>query len=142
MPAMMMPIAPARSAVKTSAAAMARPMEYRASGRAFGMVGVTRAIVILAAAIAAMAMMVAALWAWQNAPDMVADWDVLRPGQMVWAIRTAAIATAALAQVVIFGVVAGQIFSRRTSDQAVVIGSAIVFVVAVIAAVILAVGGG
>jgi hypothetical protein len=102
---------------------------------------VTRAIIVIAAAIAAMGMVVAALWAWQGAPDMVDDWDVLRPDQMLWAIRSGAIAAAALAQVVIFGVVAGQFFPRRAGDQAVVIASAAVFVIAVIAAVALGMAG-
>jgi hypothetical protein len=101
----------------------------------------TRAIIIVAAAIAAIGMMVAALWAWAGAPDMVADWDVLRPDQMLWAIRSGAIAAAALAQVVIFGVVAGQIFPRRNADQAIVIVSAAIFAIALIAAVMLGIAG-
>jgi hypothetical protein len=91
--------------------------------------------------IAAIGMMVAALWAWAGAPDMVADWDVLRPDQMLWAIRSGAIAAAALAQVVIFGVVAGQIFPRRNADQAIVIVSAAIFAIALIAAVMLGIAG-
>jgi hypothetical protein len=102
----------------------------------------TRWIVIVAAAIAAMGLIVAALWAWQGSADMVADWDVVHPARMLWAIRSGAIASAALAQVVIFGVVAGQVFPRRNGDQAVVIVGAGVFVLAVIAAVILSIARG
>jgi hypothetical protein len=102
---------------------------------------VTRGIVISAAAIAAVGMVVAALWAWQGAVDIVADWEVSRPGAILWAIRCGAIAAAALAQVVIFGGVAGQIFPRRRGDQAVVISAAGVFVLAVIAGVVLALLG-
>jgi hypothetical protein len=108
------------------------------SGR---VVAMTRWIVIVAAAIAAMGLLVAALWAWQASADRVADWDVLHPAQLLWAIRSGAIAAAALGEVVIFGVVAGQIFPRRRGDQVVVIACGGVFVLAIVAAVALGIAG-
>jgi hypothetical protein len=99
----------------------------------------TRGIVIAAGAVVAMAMVVVALWAWRGADDMVADWDIARPAAALWAIRSGAIAAAALAQVVIFGVVAGRIFPRRRGDQAVVLAAAGIFLLALLAGVTLAV---
>jgi hypothetical protein len=88
-----------------------------------------------------MVLVVAALWAWQSARDIVADWEVTGPDAVVWAIRCGALAATALAQMIIIGVVAGQIFPRRRGDLILVGSASLVFVLAVVFAVALGLAG-
>ena len=56
----------------------------------------------------AMAMIVAALWAWQSALSLSAT--ATRPDDTLWAVRSGAIALAALAQTILLTFVVGRIY--------------------------------
>jgi len=56
------------------------------------------------------AMVVASLWCWQNAAHLVRAWDPDKPDVAAWAVRSAAVAVAALAQVVLLTFVAAAVF--------------------------------
>ena len=81
----------------------------------------------LAAAVGG-ALVVAGLWAWQGAPDMALDWGAGRPEVATWAIRSAAVAVIAAAQVVLLALVAGRIFQRRGTFDTVLTFTAVAVV--------------
>ena len=63
-----------------------------------------------------MGLMMTALWAWQNAPLLVEEWT--RPDIATYAVRCAAVALAAAAQVVVLVFVVGRAFSPGRADWA------------------------
>ena len=95
---------------------------------------IARVSIVVAAALAA-ALMVSSLWAWQQAPHLVFDAD--RPDLALWAVRTAAIAVAALAQAVLLFLVVGRIYQARGFDTVLRVCTAAVFTVAGIGAIVL-----
>ena len=70
------------------------------------------AIVLISAAVLAGAMVVGGLWAWQSAAELTLGWDVARPDLILWAVRSAAVAMAAAAQVILLAVVGGRLYGR------------------------------
>jgi hypothetical protein len=96
-------------------------------------------ISIGAAAATAIALMMAALWAWQMGPHFAFDAD--QPGATLWAMRSAAVAAGALAQIVVLFLVLGNLYRRRRLDLALGAAAAIVFTIALISAVALGLAG-
>src|SRR5687768_14083809 len=74
---------------------------------------ISKAFLILAGGLTALAFMVSALWGWQNASILVQD--AVRPEVAVWAIRSGAIALAAAAQGVVIAMVVQRVY--RNDDQ-------------------------
>ena len=95
-----------------------------------------RATSILFSALLAGAMVLAGIWAWQQAQDLVLDhWNAGRPDLAEWAISSAAIAIVALAQIIILTFVAGRIYSRRTIDSVLTLTASVVFALASVSAI-------
>jgi hypothetical protein len=89
------------------------------------------------AAIMAMILIVAALWAWESAPDLASDMQTSRPQAAIWAARSAALATAALAQTILLYFVIGGIYPRRALDDALRLCFGIACVLACVSAIAL-----
>ncbi|HEY2588523.1 MAG TPA: hypothetical protein VGI81_22470 [Tepidisphaeraceae bacterium] len=82
------------------------------------------------------ALVVAVLWAWQGAQDVVLDhWVANRPDLAEWAVRIAAIAAIALAQMMLAAFVAGRVYRRGILDSVLTVTAGIVFALASIGAV-------
>jgi hypothetical protein len=91
---------------------------------------------ILLSALLAGGMVLAGVWAWQQAQDLVLDhWNAGRPELAEWAIRSAAVALVALAQVVVMLFVAGRIYQRRTLDSVLTLTAGVVFALALVGAI-------
>ena len=58
-------------------------------------------------------LIIAALWAWESAPDLASDMQTGRPQAAIWAARSAALAAAAPAQTILLYFVVGGIYPRR-----------------------------
>ena len=89
--------------------------------------------------IAAIVLMVSALWAWQAGPHLAFDAD--RPDVALWAVRSAAVAAGALAQGLAVVLVLGNLYRRGRLDAAVGMTAAAVFAVALVSAVALGLAG-
>jgi hypothetical protein len=76
-------------------------------------------ILVLPASIVAGVLVVAGLWAWNGAADWVLDWGVGRPDIAVWAVRSAAIAVIAAAQVILLSLVGAKLYGRGAADSAI-----------------------
>lgn len=95
-----------------------------------------RITTILLSALLAGVMVVAGVWAWQQAQDLVLDhWNAGRPELAEWAIRSAAVAVVALAQVIIMLFVAGRVYQRRTLDSVLTFTAGVVFALALVGAI-------
>ncbi len=79
------------------------------------------------------------LWAWQTAPHLAFNED--RPDVILWAVRTAAVAAAALAQTVLLVMVVGNIYRTRTLDVLLRCMTALVFAVSLVSAIALGLVG-
>ena len=88
-------------------------------------------------AILSAALMVLSLWAWQAGPHVAFDAD--RPELALWAVRTASIAAAALAQGVILFMVVGNIYRPRALDVILRVLATAIFLIALVGAVALVV---
>jgi hypothetical protein len=99
------------------------------------------AIVLLSAAILAGAMVVGGLWAWHSAADLTLDWDVAHPDLIVWAVRSAAVAGVAGAQVILLAVVGGRLYGRSAFDMALTGTAVAVFALASVGAVVCGLAG-
>jgi hypothetical protein len=96
-------------------------------------------ISIGAGAAAAFALMLAALWAWQVGPHLALEAD--QPGVTLWAVRSAAVAAGALAQIVVLFLVLGNLYPRRRLDLAAAVAATAVFTIALVSAVALGLAG-
>lgn len=96
-------------------------------------------ISIGAGTIATIILMVAALWAWQAGPHLTFDAD--RPDVALWAVRSAAVAAAALAQGLAVALVLGNLYRRGRLDAALGLTAAAVFAIALVSAVALGLAG-
>jgi hypothetical protein len=95
-----------------------------------------RVMSILFSAALASGMVVAAIWGWQQSQDLVLDhWNAGRPELAEWAIRSAAIAVVALAQIIVLTFVAGRIYFRRTLDSALTVTAGVVVALATVGAI-------
>ncbi|HSV16467.1 MAG TPA: hypothetical protein VLI90_19550 [Tepidisphaeraceae bacterium] len=96
-------------------------------------------LMMLSATALAAILMVASLWAWQQAPHLVFDAD--RPDIALWAVRTTAVAAVALAQAVLLLFVVGRIYQTRGLDIVLRVLAAAVFTVALVSAIALSLAG-
>ncbi len=96
-------------------------------------------MLMLAGSLVATALMVISLWAWQQSPHIAFAAD--RPDVALWAVRTAAIAAAALAQAVVLFLVVGRIYRTRAMDLLLRVLTAVVFTVALVSAIALGLAG-
>ena len=87
--------------------------------------------------VAALGLMVAALWAWQQSAHLSIDAE--QPKVMCWAIRTAAVSAASLAQAVVLLAVVGNVYAARPVDVVLRVISSALFLLAGVSAVILGV---
>jgi hypothetical protein len=93
-------------------------------------------ILAIPAAVVAAATVVAGMWAWQQAQDLVLDYGAAgRPDIEAWAIRSAAVAAIALAQVILLTLVVGRFYRRGVFDAVLALTSVIVFALATAGAV-------
>ncbi len=87
-------------------------------------------------------LMLAALWGWQHATMVVEEWN--RPDVAANAVRCAAVALAAGAQVVLFGCVIGRVYKTKVAGRFEVaygMTAAAVCTIAIVSAVTLAIAG-
>lgn len=95
-----------------------------------------RATLTLQAVLLSAALVVAGLWAWSGAQDVVLDhWVAARPDLAEWAIRIAAVAAIALAQGILAAFVAGRVYRRGMLDSVLTIAAGAVFAMAFIGAI-------
>lgn len=93
------------------------------------------------AAAFAVALMLLALWVWQGAPGVPVEGQAARSESMAWALRSLAVAVAALAQLVTLRLVIGRIYRRGTLDDALCLSSAVACVIALVSATALGLAG-
>src|SRR3954463_3569582 len=90
--------------------------------------------------IASIVLMIAALWAWSRAGALSAE--ATRPEVERWAVRSAAVAVAAVAQLVLLTFVAGRLFEpRRFGADVLRLTAGLVPAVAIVSAVSLGLAG-
>lgn len=89
--------------------------------------------------VATVGLMIVALWGWQHAEGLVEEWT--RPDVAANAVRCAAVALGAGAQVVLFGCVVGRVYKAGRLDTIVGLTAAGVCTVAIVSAVTLALVG-
>ena len=89
--------------------------------------------------VATVGLMLAALWGWQHADTLVEEWA--RPDLAANAVRCAAIAMIAGAQVVLLGCVVGRVYKSGRFDTVCGLAAAGVCTVAIVSAVTLALAG-
>jgi hypothetical protein len=95
-----------------------------------------RAASISFSAVLAGLLVVVGVWGWQQAQDLVLDhWNAARPELAESAVRSAAIALVALAQVIVLIFVAGRIYRRGTLDSVLTLTAAVVFALASVGAI-------
>jgi hypothetical protein len=87
----------------------------------------------------AMALMLAALWAWNNADALGRGAE--RPQVLAWAVRSAAIALTAGAQVMILTWLVGALYRRDLFGDVLRLSAALVCSIALVSAVALALAG-
>ena len=85
------------------------------------------------------ALMVACLWAWQQAPHLAVDAE--RPDVVLWAARSAAVAAGALAQTVLLVLVVGNLYRARVSDRVMQVLTAGLFAASLVSAIALGLAG-
>jgi hypothetical protein len=81
------------------------------------------------------AAVVAGLWAWQQAPDLVLDWGAGRPEVAQWAVRSAAVAAIAGAQIILMSWLIGRIYRRGTFDSVMTFAATAVLALAAVSAI-------
>ena len=86
-------------------------------------------------AVAAVALMVACLWGWQHAAEL--SGETSRPYVAKWAVRSGAIALAAVAQVLLLTLVIGRFYARQLVDDVLKLLAGLVFAVSLVTAVAL-----
>jgi hypothetical protein len=84
----------------------------------------------------AICLMILGLWAWQKAPQFALD-ETDKPELVLWAVRCAAVAAAALAQTVLLTLVIGNVYRTRVMDIALRVLTAAVFTIALVSAIAL-----
>jgi hypothetical protein len=93
------------------------------------------------AAVIAVALMVAALWVWQLASARPVEGQMIRTESAAWALRSLAVAAAALAQLVALRLVVRRIYRRGTFEDALCLSSAVACVIALVSATALGLAG-
>ncbi len=92
-------------------------------------------VIIGTGSLVGMALMVACLWAWQQAPHLALEAE--RPDVVLWAVRSAAVAAGALAQTVLLVLVVGNLYRARLPDRVLQLLTAGVFAAALVSAIAL-----
>ena len=101
-----------------------------------------RAVSLVGGAVASLALLVVALWAWQHAAEVASDGGAARPYVAKWAVRSAAVAAAAAAQGVLLVAVVGRVYARHGPlDDVLRLSAGLVFAVATVSAVALGFAG-
>jgi hypothetical protein len=98
----------------------------------------TRFTMILGGALS-VGLLVAALWVWQHAGDVVAD--AARPEVALWAVRSAAVAGAAVAQVIGLTFVVGALYDRDRFGDVLRGAAAVMSGIATVSAIALGLAG-
>ena len=101
----------------------------------------SHAAAIAAGVLVAVALMVAGLYAWRHASAIAGDWNATRPYIAAWAVRSAAIALASIAQVVLLTLVVGRLYPRQLVDEVLRLAAGLVGTVALVSAVALGLAG-
>ena len=94
-----------------------------------------RAAIMMVGGVGAVALVVAGLWAWEGARDMVLDWGAGRPEVAAWAVRSAGIAAVAAGQVLLVALVVSRAFRRRALDDVLGLVGGLVFALAAVTAI-------
>ncbi|MDB5331528.1 MAG: hypothetical protein JWP03_2679 [Phycisphaerales bacterium] len=89
----------------------------------------------------AVAFMLLALWMWQGAAGVPIDGQASRSESMAWALRSLAVACAALAQLVTLRLVVGRIYRRGALDDALCLSSVVACAIALVSAAALGLAG-
>ena len=103
-----------------------------------------RSVSLYAGAMAAVALIVLGLWAWQHAAEFAtgAPGSAAQPYVAKWAVRSAAIAAAAAAQALLLSSVVGRVYGRQGALDAILrLSALLVFAVALVSAVALGLAG-
>ena len=93
------------------------------------------------AAISAVALVTASLWAWQGSADWASDWQPTNPPVITWAVRSLALAAALLAQFLALRFVLGGLYRRRAFDDLLSLASGVACAIAVVSGAALAMAG-
>lgn len=96
-------------------------------------------LVMLLASLAAVASVVAGLWAWQRAAELSSG--ASRPDAVAWAVRSAAVAAVAAGQALVLSQVVGRVYDRRPLDDVLRVSAVTVCLVALVSAVSLGLAG-
>ena len=94
-----------------------------------------KAIGLLFLSMFSAAVVASGLLAWQQAPDWVLDWGMGRPEIALWAVRSAAVAVIAGAQVLLLTLVVSGIYRRGAFDLALAFVATAVFALASVSAI-------
>lgn len=115
----------------------ANPIRSRAGNRAVAVRDVALLVKIsIGVGLAlAISLMILALWAWQQSAHIAFDAD--RPDVVLWAVRSAAVAAAALAQAVLLTLVIGNLYRTRLLDLVLRVLATAVFAIALVSAIAL-----
>jgi hypothetical protein len=98
-----------------------------------------RRMVQASGAVAAVALVVAALWAWGQAWHLAEN--AHRPNVTVWAVRSGAVSAGAAAQVLVVTCAIGALYRRRAIDEMLRLLAGLVATIALVSAVALALAG-
>jgi len=90
-------------------------------------------------AVAAIALVVVALWGWGQAWRFAEN--AHRPNVAVWAVRSGAIAAVAAAQVLVITCAIGALYRRRPLDEMLRLLAGLVATIALVSAIALAIAG-
>jgi hypothetical protein len=96
-------------------------------------------VVSTSAAVIAAGLVAASLWGWQQAAQLAEQWG--RPDVAEWALRSAAVCIAAVAQLLLATLVVGAYYRRGWFDRLLGAAALAVFGVALVSAVALGLAG-
>ena len=99
----------------------------------------TRKLTTILGSFAAISMVVAGLWAWNDARNL-AD-GTTRPDVTLWAIRSAAVAVAAAAQAMVVTFIVGRIYRRDLFSDMLRVFAGLISAIALVSAIALGLAG-
>lgn len=97
-------------------------------------------IMVMLGGFATVALMLAALWGWQHATQVVSEWS--RPGVAAWSVRCLALGLAAGAQLVCMSLVVGQLYRRDALADAIQMFAGLLCTLALVSALALGLAAG
>ena len=89
----------------------------------------------------AIGLLLLGLYAWRHAGQIVEGWDPARPTVAAWAVRSAAVAAAAGAQLLLLTLVTRQLYRRQLVDDVLGLSAGLVAALAVVCAIALGLAG-